>query len=1130
MSRAGLARPRRRIAIWAVATAMLAALGVGVEQRLHRSDLIVPGTASDQARDLATRHFGEGATFVVMLEGPRAEMDRQGRLLAARLARAGDLESVGPWVPGAGSALRPEAGRAVVLVRANTPFEDASEHVAPLVRREVTRTITGPVKGYVSGYADVASGVHEESVAALERAELIAAPLLLIVLLLVFRSPVAAGLPLALGVATIVAGRGVIDLANRVTDLDVVSLNMASMMGLALGVDYSLVLVSRFREELRAGRTTHEAVAVAQRTAGRTILFAGLALAAAMIAANFVAPGGILVSAGFGVLASVALSVLGAVFALPPALLLLGPRVNKWSFGRSAGAAGGWGALAFRAISRPAVAALLVLVLVVALAAPSLALSMGSPDPRALPESSPHRRDFERIFETLGGGWAAPYEVVVAARNGPITEPERLQALAGWQRELGDSPGVLAVFGPAPIARRMERLESLGDTLRDAGGELQRGRRDQARLRSGLARVDGGVEELRSGLRAAADGARRLADGGAAGAAGADRVRLGLAAARRGAARIDAGIAEAGTGARALSRGGSRLRRGSRELRTGAARAAREVRAGLPAIQALRDGLQSGGGDLERLRTPARRAGSELAAALDALNDMTPTSKADPAYQRAYRAVGAASAAITGRHPITGQPVEPGYDGMDAALGQASAAAAAAAAGVGRLHAQSGTLASGLDRLARGAAELDRGIARLDRGARDLRRGLARLGTGGDDLVGGLERLTTGAATLASGVKAARGGSERLARGLGDGAQRAGALEGGVHRIRAGAASARARTSALTRGMGGVPLQTGLFESGYLPLAALDGAPPAQRTSSTFAVNLDRGGSAARIVVMGGGDPSEAGHPLRDRLELAAAGLARETGTRALVGGPATVLQDFETETSRRLWWLILALVAATYLVLVPVLRSLVLPLIAVVLNLLTVAAAFGVLALGFQGAAPLGGPGDVDAIMVLAIFAIVFGLSIDYEVFLLARMREGYLLTRSTDGAIEYGLRHTAGVITGAALIMTGVFAAFAVSEVINMRQLGVGLTVAVVLDATVIRLVLLPAVIRLVGDRAWALPGPLERVLGRFDPAPATVPADEDGRGPHGDGRVALSRWEAFVAAAQPPPTRAEEEETRA
>jgi putative drug exporter of the RND superfamily len=176
--------------------------------------------------------------------------------------------------------------------------------------------------------------------------------------------------------------------------------------------------------------------------------------------------------------------------------------------------------------------------------------------------------------------------------------------------------------------------------------------------------------------------------------------------------------------------------------------------------------------------------------------------------------------------------------------------------------------------------------------------------------------------------------------------------------------------------------------------------------------------------------------------------------------------------------------------VLIPLLRSVLLPLLAVVLNVLTVGAALGVLTLCFSGDAPLGGPGFIDDIMRTSIFGLVFALSIDYEVFLLARMREGYLHTGNSEAAIEYGLRHTAGVITGAALIMCGVFIAFALAPIISMRELGIGLTVAVLLDATVIRLVLLPAAMRIAGDRIWWMPAWMQRLFGEERRTPGLEP----------------------------------------
>jgi RND superfamily putative drug exporter len=116
-------------------------------------------------------------------------------------------------------------------------------------------------------------------------------------------------------------------------------------------------------------------------------------------------------------------------------------------------------------------------------------------------------------------------------------------------------------------------------------------------------------------------------------------------------------------------------------------------------------------------------------------------------------------------------------------------------------------------------------------------------------------------------------------------------------------------------------------------------------------------------------------------------------------------------------------------------------------------------------------------------IFGIVFGLSIDYAVFLLIRMREHYDVHGDNAAAIEFGLEKTARVITGAAVIMMAVFIAFAGSSLATVSQLGVGLTVAVILDATVVRIVLLPALMLLIGDRVWWLPRWLDRAMPKFD-----------------------------------------------
>ena len=131
----------------------------------------------------------------------------------------------------------------------------------------------------------------------------------------------------------------------------------------------------------------------------------------------------------------------------------------------------------------------------------------------------------------------------------------------------------------------------------------------------------------------------------------------------------------------------------------------------------------------------------------------------------------------------------------------------------------------------------------------------------------------------------------------------------------------------------------------------------------------------------------------------------------------------------------------------------------------------------------PLGGHSYIDTVGAAGIFGVTFGLSIDYAVFLLARMRERREAGADNAAAISFGLEKTAGVITGAAAIMAAVFVSFAAAPIATVSQLGVGLTVAILLDATVVRIVLLPALMLLLGDRVWHVPTALDRLLPSFD-----------------------------------------------
>ena len=193
-------------------------------------------------------------------------------------------------------------------------------------------------------------------------------------------------------------------------------------------------------------------------------------------------------------------------------------------------------------------------------------------------------------------------------------------------------------------------------------------------------------------------------------------------------------------------------------------------------------------------------------------------------------------------------------------------------------------------------------------------------------------------------------------------------------------------------------------------------------------------------------------------------------GLSVSVGGTTGTLTDFENLVWGSLWKIVLFVLGLSYLVLLVLLRSVVLPLKAVFMNILSVGAAYGVLALVF---------GDVDTIVPPLVLAVVFGLSMDYEVFLLTRIRERWLASGDTAKAVAEGLATSARTISSAALIMVAVFLVFVSTGLPSIQQLGLGCAVAIAVDATIVRLVLVPAAMELLGKWNWWLPKPLERFL---------------------------------------------------
>jgi RND superfamily putative drug exporter len=215
------------------------------------------------------------------------------------------------------------------------------------------------------------------------------------------------------------------------------------------------------------------------------------------------------------------------------------------------------------------------------------------------------------------------------------------------------------------------------------------------------------------------------------------------------------------------------------------------------------------------------------------------------------------------------------------------------------------------------------------------------------------------------------------------------------------------------------------------------------------------------------------------------------------LGGSTAAFMDQSRATAERLPLFVGGVVVLAFLLLLVSFRSVTVAVKAGLMNLLSIGAAYGVVAylaeggwagqlIGIDTATPV--PPFIPVIM----FAVLFGLSMDYEVFLLSRVREEYLKGRDTASAVTEALARTARVITAAALIMVAVFGAFALSPEVFLKLIGVGLAAAILVDATVVRMVLVPSVMQLLGERNWWLPGWLDRLIPRMElEAPAPAPA---------------------------------------
>jgi RND superfamily putative drug exporter len=410
------------------------ALGGGVFDRLASGGFGDPGSQSSRATEQLERVFGAGDPNLVLLVTARAgsvddpAVAAEGAALTRELvAEPAVAQAFSYWSLGSPPPLRGEdRTQALVLARVagtDDEVQMAIEDLSPRYTREDALVTVG-----VGGQAEVFRQVSSQVESDLQRAEGITFPIVLLLLVLVFGSAVAAGLPLAVAGISVLGTFLVLFLLTLVTDVSIFSINLTTSLGIGLGIDYSLFIVSRFREEMRAGLSPEDAVVRSVETAGRTVLFSGLTVAISL-SALLVFPMFFLRSFAYAGVAVVALACFGALAFLPALLAMIGPRVDRWTLIHTRPKAvgeGAWHRIATFVMRRPWPVAVAVVALLAILGAPFLGARFGLPDDRVLPSSASSRQVQDQIRASFTSRESSALSVVAAGagRAGAMRDVE----------------------------------------------------------------------------------------------------------------------------------------------------------------------------------------------------------------------------------------------------------------------------------------------------------------------------------------------------------------------------------------------------------------------------------------------------------------------------------------------------------------------------------------------------------------------------------------------------------------------------------------------------------------------------------------------------------------------------------
>ena len=838
-----------------------------------------------------------------------------------------------------------------------------------------------------------------------ESSEIVGLVAAMIILAFTFGSLVAMGLPIVSAVVGLLVGLSLIGLLGHLFTVPTIAPTLATMIGLGVGIDYALFLVSRHRTQRREGLSLDESIAMAVATSGTAIVFAGSTVVIALLTL-VVAGIPLVTSLGYAAAFAVATAVLAAISLLPAILAIVGTRLESLripAFLRPKPKApdrGFWGWWARVVTAHPWLALAAAAAILLPLIVPFFSLDLGQEDVGATPKSTTERQAYDLMAAGFGPGYNGP--LLVATELGTPAQPssefesqkkqaQQLQQQLEQEQTQGKSEQQQLTEQADELTRKQNQLERQQKALEQQQSTLKKEQADLERQANDLSKEQLELQATR------------------------DRLQEKQAS-------LTAQLKALGVEAKELAREGAKVaKEGSSVVR----RLAR-TRADERIVQARLD------------RSPPRPERARLEVKLRSLQ------RREDRLQRELERV------IQQEQSLRAQ--------SRALIARSETLRAEEA----DLADQAGALGAQAVALAKQAAEVVKQKQTLVEQAADLQVQAADLQTQAAD-------LQTQAANL-----------QTQKVGLQGQQQQAQSQEQQAKQLQTELTNELTKAGGDDRGTDPrlVKLQDGLTDTIGVKVVS----PP----------RINKAGNAAIFTVIATTAPAatETADLVGTLRTYTIPQATTGTDVDAFVGGQTASYVDLASAISARLLLVILAVIALSFVVLLTAFRSFVVAAQAAVANALSVAAAFGVLTAVFQwgwglslvGLDTASGTNPIASYVPLMMFAVLFGLSMDYQVFLISQIEHHRAAHEGTREAVAGGLAAGARVITAAALIMMSVFGSFVLNDDPTVKQFGVGLSVGVALAAMTV-LLLAPALLVLAGAGSWWLPGWLNRVLPHVD-----------------------------------------------